>query len=288
MKKSNKGLIPKAMMAVGTITAAFFITGAPMIVKAAPEDEAEEVVCTCSEKCDEDHVNEECEVCKYDYTYCQATEPVRTVEYVDEDGNPIEKPENFGPLTPDGNMDIVDDYGSLEVGGKQFITVVTKSGHYFYIIIDRDDKGNETVHFLNKVDEADLLALMEDDEVKEYEAEVKAKEDAETETVEEPKEEEKTNPFDLSMFKKDKEPKTEKKIDKSKLLPVAAVVLVLIGVGGFMLLKKKKTNKPKKAEKDPDEDYNEEDYLESLPDEEEEDDFDIPDEIPDPDEEDNE
>lgn len=287
MKKSNKGFIPKAMMAVGTITAAFFITGAPLIVKAAPEEEAEEVVCTCSEKCDEDHINEECEVCKYDHTYCQATEPVRTVEYVDEDGNPIEPPV-YGPLTPDGNMDIVDDYGSIEAGGKQFITVVTKSGHYFYIIIDRDDKGNETVHFLNKVDEADLLALMEDDEVKAYEEEVKAKEEAET--VEEVKPEEgkdQTGVFSFPNLKKDKEVKTEKKLDKNKLLPVAAVVVVLIGVGGFMLLKKKKNNKPKKVEKDPDEDYNEEDYLDSLPDEEE-DDFDIPDEIPDPDEEDNE
>ena len=287
MKKSNKGFIPKAMMAVGTITAAFFITGAPLIVKAAPEEEAEEVVCTCSEKCDEDHINEECEVCKYDHTYCQATEPVRTVEYVDEDGNPIEPPV-YGPLTPDGNMDIVDDYGSIEAGGKQFITVVTKSGHYFYIIIDRDDKGNETVHFLNKVDEADLLALMDDDEVKAYEEEVKAKEEAETvEEVKPEEEKDQTGVFSFPNLKKDKEVKTEKKLDKNKLLPVAAVVIVLIGVGGFMLLKKKKNNKPKKVEKDPDEDYNEEDYLDSLPDEEE-DDFDIPDEIPNPDEEDNE
>ncbi len=287
MKKSNKGFIPKAMMAVGTITAAFFITGAPLIVKAAPEEEAEEVVCTCSEKCDEGHINEECEVCKYDHTYCQATEPVRTVEYVDEDGNPIEPPV-YGPLTPDGNMDIVDDYGSIEAGGKQFITVVTKSGHYFYIIIDRDDKGNETVHFLNKVDEADLLALMDDDEVKAYEEEVKAKEEAETvEEVKPEEEKDQTGVFSFPNLKKDKEVKTEKKLDKNKLLPVAAVVVVLIGVGGFMLLKKKNNNKPKKVEKDPDEDYNEEDYLDSLPDEEE-DDFDIPDEIPDPDEEDNE
>lgn len=67
-------------------------------------------------------------------------------------------------LSPDGNLSLIDDIGSAAKNGKQFITVETKNGNVFYLIIDRDDEGKETVHFLNQVDEADLLTLMEDGE----------------------------------------------------------------------------------------------------------------------------
>ena len=66
-------------------------------------------------------------------------------------------------LTPDGNLSLIDDIGSSTRSGKQFITVETRNGNVFYLIIDRDDEGAETVHFLNQVDEADLLTLMGDD-----------------------------------------------------------------------------------------------------------------------------
>ena len=69
------------------------------------------------------------------------------------------------PLTPEGNLTLVDDISGEVKDAKQFVTLVTKNGNYFYLIIDRDDEGKETVHFLNQVDEADLLALMEEEEI---------------------------------------------------------------------------------------------------------------------------
>ena len=73
-------------------------------------------------------------------------------------------------LTPDGNLTLVDDYDEAHAdgSGKQFITLVTKAGNTFYLIIDRDDEGEQTVHFLNLVDEADLLALMDEDTAAKY------------------------------------------------------------------------------------------------------------------------
>lgn len=71
----------------------------------------------------------------------------------------VEATEDTPPLTPEGNAALVDDFG----GNKQLITVTTKAGNYFYILIDRANEDKETaVHFLNQVDEADLEALMED------------------------------------------------------------------------------------------------------------------------------
>lgn len=52
-------------------------------------------------------------------------------------------------LTPDGNLTLIDDIGRTTQSVKQFIIVETKTGNIFYLIIDRDDEGKETVHFLN-------------------------------------------------------------------------------------------------------------------------------------------
>ena len=79
----------------------------------------------------------------------------------DEKKDEEKKEEPTNPLTPDGNLTLVDDIKTTSDGEKQFLTVVSKNGNYFYIIVDRADNGENNVHFLNLVDERDLEDLID-------------------------------------------------------------------------------------------------------------------------------
>ncbi len=209
---------------------------------------AHNLECTCETKCTEDCIDPDCKLCQEDYHNCEGKEPE----------------EEWGPLTPDGNMNLVDDYGSLEAGGKQFITVTTKNGNFFYIIIDRDDEGEETVHFLNMVDESDLLSLMDDEEIDKYISVTGLGSEKKEET---PKV---VTPEPTQPQPQTEEPKVEEK-KPTNVNGVMAMVLIiaLAGAGGYMYFNTTKNSKKKPTKEDPDEGYSE-DYLNSMPTETEE------------------
>lgn len=96
----------------------------------------------------------------------ERTEPVETPQPTAAP-TPVPTPATQGnAFTNEGNMALVDNLFA-ENTNKQFITVESKNGQLFYIVIDYDAVQNEgtdsyAVHFLNMVDEADLMALLEE------------------------------------------------------------------------------------------------------------------------------
>ena len=189
--------------------------------------------------------------------------------------------ETSGALTPEGNLTLVDDYYTnySDGSGQQFITLVSKSGNTFYLVIDRNAKGQQTVHFMNLVDEADLLALMEEEDADAYTAEKEATAQAEQDKLK--AEEEAKKAAEEAAASGEEQPK------ENKVTKIASgflgVVLIALAAGGifYAFAKQKQKKQAEKEALDPDANYTEDKG-----------DFEIPTDMPDegeaPDEQDTE
>lgn len=190
----------------------------------------------------------------------EVTEPTPTPEPEEEPVTGGMEPEGQ-PLTPEGNATLVDDF----YGDKQLITVTTKAGNYFYILIDRANEDAETaVHFLNQVDEADLMALLEDGEAMEEPAVCVCTKKCQAGAVNTSCEVCMVNMSGCAGAEPEPEPEPEE--EKSGGMGALALVLVLLVLGGggaFAYIKFIRPNQAPKASADPD-DYafeDEEDYI---------------------------
>ena len=166
--------------------------------------------------------------------------------------------ETSGALTPEGNLTLVDDYHTnySDGSGQQFITLVSKSGNTFYLVIDRNAKGQQTVHFMNLVDEADLLALMEEDAADAYTAEKEAAAQAEQERKQ--AEEDAKKAAEEAASSGTEQPK-ENKVTKIASGFLGVVVLIALAAGGsfYAFAKQKQKKQAEKEALDPDANYTE-------------------------------
>ena len=165
--------------------------------------------------------------------------------------------ETSGALTPEGNLTLVDDYHTnySDGSGQQFITLVSKSGATFYLVIDRNAKGQQTVHFMNLVDEADLLALMDEDTADAYTAEKEAARQAELDKL---KAEDEAKKAAEEAEKAADAPK-ENKVSKyaAAFLGVVAMIALAAGGGFYFFIQQKNKKQAEKEAIDPDADYTE-------------------------------
>ena len=182
--------------------------------------------------------------------------------------------ETSGALTPEGNLTLVDDYYTnySDGSGQQFITLVSKSGNTFYLVIDRNAKGQQTVHFMNLVDESDLLALMEDEDADAYTAEKEAARQAELDKL---KAEEEAKKAAEEAEKAAEVPK-ENKMTKyaAAFLGVVALIALVAGGGFYFFIQQKHKKQAEKEAADPDADYTEDNGNFEIPPEDDSDDED--------------
>ena len=187
-----------------------------------------------------------------------------------------ENPVSFG-LEAEGNMTLQDEVYGEQAEDIEFITVNTRDGHTFYIVIERYAEG-DNVHFLNQVDSYDLQAILseasESTEVLDETYETDVFESLiPTEPV----------PTDTELPKDETD--GQKTDFKKNLYTFGAVVLLIGAVAGAYYVVKIRPNKKGKIDEeheftddeeyeaeDPDEYEEVEDGAESLPEEPEEDD----------------
>ena len=166
--------------------------------------------------------------------------------------------EETGALTPEGNLTLVDDYHTnySDGSGQQFITLVSKSGATFYLVIDRNAKGQQTVHFMNLVDEADLLTLMEEEDAEAYTAEKEAVAQAE---LERKLAEEEAKKAAEEAAASGIEQTGGNKVSKYAATFLGVLALVGLAAGGsiYAFMKQKQKKQAEKEALDPDADYTE-------------------------------
>ena len=187
----------------------------------------------------------------------EVEQPVLTAATEEEEAVTVTD-EETGALTPEGNLTLVDDYHTdySDGSGQQFITLVSKSGATFYLVIDRNAKGQQTVHFMNLVDEADLLSLMEDEDAEAYTAEKEAAAQA--------AQERKQAEEDAKKAAEEAEASGSEQTGGNKVTKYAATflgVLALVGLvaggGIYTFMKQKQKKQAEKEALDPDANYTE-------------------------------
>ena len=158
-----------------------------------------------------------------------ATESTEDTEKKEDIGRVTGEGDNSAFSTP-GNAQLVDDKENDDT--KQFLTIQTKKGNTFYMVIDRSS-NTENVYMMSLVDENDLAEFLDETE--------KSKETEES-TVVIPETTPETTPVAEEETEVKKEEKKEEKTEEKTGMNVkglgAIVLAAILGVAGIAVYKK--------------------------------------------------
>ena len=158
-----------------------------------------------------------------------ATESTEDTEKKEDTGRVTGEGDNSAFSTP-GNAQLVDDKENDDT--KQFLTIQTKKGNTFYMVIDRSS-NTENVYMMSLVDENDLAEFLDETE--------KSKETEESTVVIQETTPE-TTPVAEEETEVKKEEKKEEKTEEKTGMNVkglgAIVLATILGVAGIAVYKK--------------------------------------------------
>lgn len=189
--------------------------------------------------------------------------PVKNTDENEESSETTIVEKNEAPIIPNGNATVIEDVNA-DVVDRQFLTVQSKNGNTFYLVVDKDSKGKENVYFMNLVDEYDLMAFAED-----IPENVQAAMDKENgASPAKPATDENGNPLEAPTDEngepvEDNADKKTENSDGGNGLLIFVGVLALGGGGAFYYFKVYK-NKPKAPKQSDYSDEDEEDYEEET------------------------
>ena len=185
-----------------------------------------------------------------DFIVDDYTDGTLTKETDDDDIDDFDEEDYYDPALK-GNATLVEDVTNEDVV-RQFITVKTKNGNVFYLLIDKLADGGEDVYFMNLVDEYDLLAFAEDFPEN---APVNVGKDKKTSADGEDTDDE-TGDTDDENGEDTETPNSGNADNGGNTIILLVGAALLVGGGAFYYFKiyKGKSNKPKVTASDDDED----------------------------------
>ena len=193
--------------------------------------------------------------------------PAKTEPVVTTGENSVITPEDVSKqeadselVLPPGNGTLLEDVLDENVN-RQFLTIQSRNGNTFYIVIDKDDTGHNNVYFMNQVDEYDLLAFADHFPEDDKDGSKKKAETATTAnkngTTPEPQE-------DAASENPVAEPSVRPSTSGTNLLLPAVIILALVGGTAFYFFRVKgaaSNNSKKRGFDEEDDDFDDGDTV---------------------------